>query len=306
MTDTSMFTNTDPFGQFLTQYPTQAQQSAAGYIAAYLQQFNLGSLTDFAKNLIINQGITDPNVLQQQLYATPEFKAEYPEIEARQKKGLPPLAPADIINLRTGYQQALVNNGIDPSYFSPEDMHGFATNDVSAVELDNRIKDTVAKVQSDPAIQPQLSRLYGIGATPGEVAAYFLDPTKAEPYLAKQLTSGQLAARGEAAGLGQLTAQQGEGIAGQMQAGTLSQGQVTAGLGTLAQEQPLMNVLPGENQGANISQNEQLAAQFDNNAAAACRIAQRSAQRGAAFGGGGRFGTNTSSGVTGIGATNTP
>ena len=135
----------------------------------------------------------------------------------------------------------------------------------------------------------QLKQLYET-LNQGALTAYFINPTKAIPLLQQQFTAAQIAAEGTRTGVGQLSLTQATTLAQQ----GVTDSQAAQGFGTLAQQQGLFQAqAKGE---APIDLNTQIAAQFDNSAAAQLRIRRAQESRLADFQG--RAGENvTSQGV---------
>jgi hypothetical protein len=277
---------------------TAGQQTATGAGEALAAEFGLQSLNSKIVEWVLHNGISDANVLFQNIYASPEFKAEFPEIAQRQAKGLTPLSPQQILDSRQAYAQALQSVGISPSFLSKDQMTKMIVGDVSPAEVQDRLTQTVTRIQNDPSLAPQLQRLYGLGVTPGEAAAYFLDPDHTESYLTKQITAASLASRSEQTGFAQLNQSQAENLAGL----GITDAQAREGFNTLGLEKGLFN--QGIDENGNISKDVGLAAQFQGNADAQRQLERRKQERQAAFGGGGNFADPNRQGLTGAGTSN--
>lgn len=283
--------------------PTQADPNAAdkdaqnrnalALIKATLAQYGLpDSLADWAWTEIV-AGKGQAEILLD-LYQRPEFKTEFPEIDARQKAGLAPLSPGEIVSYRQQARQLMRNAGLPEGFYdSKSDFTGFLTKDVSLSELGQRITDAAQAAYNTPQQDKEEWQRLGFGH--GDLTAMFLNPDVAQPLLHKQLAAASLAGTSVRAGYGQLNADQALGLT---ELG-VSQQQAQQGFGNLAHQSELFGSLnSGEQQ---IGQPDQLAAQFGGNAAAQQRILDRARGRVAAFSSGGNF-AGSQGGISGLGA----
>jgi hypothetical protein len=282
------------FGKYLNSHPTSV--SAWDYTAALLEQYGLGALASFAKDAIV-QGYSS-NEIVQRLRETPQYKQRFSGLVKRQEQGLAPLSEADYVNMERGYQQALASVGISPDYLTQQQMADMIFHDKSPTELQHQLVSTYQEISTHPDLAPQLQRLYGMGVSPGEAAAFFLDPTHTEAYLTQKVTAAQMAARAQQTGFGQLNVGQAEHLAGL----GISDAQAAQGFGNLSQQKGLL--VQNASEGNSISQDTALSATFDNNAEAQKTLTTRLAERKGAFSGGGNFTDPNKQGVTGAGVSN--
>jgi hypothetical protein len=276
---------------------TPGQDDAMAIIQGVLDQYGLGSLATWAWGLI-TQGL-DANAVQLQLYQRPEFKTRFPAIEARQKAGLPPISPGDYVNYENQAQQLFNQYGLPSDFYSKEGGQAMVDKlisaDVSINEAQTRLGDYAQAVYaSNPAVVQQLQNLYGV--TPGELTSFFIDPATALPIIQKRFASAQIAGQAQIAGYNPLTQQQAETLYNQ----GVTQTQAQQGFQQLGLERQLFSALPGQ-QGAAITPDQQMAAQFMGNADAARLIEMQRQQRLGAFAGGGQFASTTQRGLTGLG-----
>lgn len=206
------------------------------------------------------------------------------------------------VALEQELQDDLRNAGFPPGFYDdPQSIARFIGGEVSRAELRDRAQAAYAVVrQSDPNTVAELRNLYGVNE--GELAAYFLDPTKAMDSIGKRLTGQDLIRRVQAAQIGAqtrtqagigLSAQEAEQLAAQ---GVTQQSAREAATSIRQSEELFAPVMPGEEQ---ISQQEQLSGVLGLNAEAAQRIATRRRRRQAEFQQGGGFAT-TQTGVSGL------
>ena len=204
------------------------------------------------------------------------------------------MSPAEMVSYEETAKQVFHAAGIPEGFYdTPDELAQFMVNHVSTSELQSRVQlAQSAALTAPPDVTAQLKQLYGLNQ--GALTAYFINPTKALPLLQQQFTAAQIAAEGTRTGVGQLSLTQATTLAQQ----GVTDSQAAQGFGTLAQQQGLFQAqAKGE---APIDLNTQIAAQFDNSAAAQLRIRRAQESRLADFQG--NAGENvTSQGVGGLG-----
>lgn len=271
-----------------------AAGDAWAQLSQTLSQYGLGSLTDLVKTGIVNGW--DAAQAAQNIRQTPEYKQRFAAIIERQAKGLPPISEADVINLEHQYTQTFQAAGLPSGlYDNPQDFTSYIVNDVSPSEMQDRVqKGVVAAQNAPPEVKAMLQGYYGV--TDGELASFFLNPDATEQHLMKQFTAAQIGGASQRTGFGDIGAGTAEGLVNLGVTGDQAQ----QGFGALAGEKQLFNSLPGE-QGQNITQDQQLAAQFGGDATQQQRIKDAADARKAAFQSGGNFATDKG-GFGGVGA----
>jgi hypothetical protein len=274
-----------------------ANRDALAVIKQTLADYGLpATLADWAWGLITS-GASASEVLLE-LRNRPEFKAEFPEIEARQKAGLAPLSPGEIVSYRRSARQLLRSAGLPEGFY--DDKKDFTTllvADVSLAELNARVQDGYAAALRAPAeTRQELSRLYGVGE--GALAAFFIDPNRALPVIQRQVAAAQIGGASKRAGFGLL----GRGEAERLGALGVSEDQAEAGFGALAASRELFDPLVGQEAAEDrIDRATQLGAAFEGNVAGRERIDRQRRKRQASFEGGGGFGASRS-GFSGLGS----
>jgi hypothetical protein len=267
-------------------------RDALALIQQTLAQYGLpASLSDWAWTEIVGGKGTAETLLD--LYQRPEFKQAFPEIDARQKAGLAPLSPGDIVSYRQQARQLMQAAGLPPGFYdSNSDFTNFLIQDKSLAELSQRITDAATAAYNTPEQDKQ--EFYRLGYGHGDLTAMFLNPDIAEPLLHKQFQAAQLAGTSLRAGYGQLTSDQALGLTDL----GVTQSQGETGFGTLAHQHELFQSLnSGESQ---IGQQDQLAATFGGNAQAQQRIQDRARGRVAEFASGGGY-SGSQQGLSGYG-----
>lgn len=290
MSSVNYLTN-DAAGQYFATHPDSGD--AWAQLSAILQDRGLGSLSNFIENGII-QG-WDAAQAEQHIRETPEWQTRFAAIIQRQKLGLPAISEDDVVNTERQYAQIMQSAGLPAGFYDqPSDFTDLLVKDISPTEVQNRVvQGYQAAMNAPPETKNALKSMYGLND--GDLAAYFLDPSKTEELLTKQVTSAQIAGAAQRTGFGGIDKTQAEGL----NALGVTNDQATQGFSDLASKAQLMQTLPGEG-GDNIGSDQQLAAEFGQNAAAQRAIKDRGAQRVAAFSGNGTFASNKE-GFAGVG-----
>lgn len=272
---------------------TTDQQDAFATLQAILTQYGLGDLAQWAWGELVSGAGASQIMLD--LYNQDAFKQRFQAIFARQDAGLPAMSPAEVIAYETQARQMMVAAGLPAGFYdTPDDFVSFMAKDISVAELQQRVNLGVqAAFQSPPEVLAELKNLYGID--PGSVAAFFLDPGRAEPIIQQQFQSAQIAGAALQQGFGQLTADQAQALA--VKGLTFEQAQASFGM---------LGVLSGA-LGAGLGSGEaavgtdvQLAA-VGGDAAAAAKIGARTAARAGANLAGGSYATGKE-GISGLGS----
>lgn len=273
---------------------TTEQRSAKAILADTLGEYGLGSLADKAWNLYLNGEPIEQVMLE--IRKTPEYQARFPGMAQLSKEGRA-ISETDYINLEKSYVSLFRQSGLPAGFYDqPDDFANYIANEVSPQELSARLDVAKTAVyNTPPEVRAELGRLYNV--QPGDVMAFLLDPSKALPIIQNQFAAAAAGAASKLSGYGALTQNEAEQVA--LAGGTFQQD--AQGFDQLAQEGELFGGLPGEADQSTVARDEQLGATFGGNTAAQRRIAQRAAQRKAAFGGGGSF-SETNQGITGLGS----
>jgi hypothetical protein len=206
------------------------------------------------------------------------------------------------VALEQELQEDLRNSGFPPGFYDdPASMARFIGGEVSRAELRDRAQAAYTVVrQSDPNTVAELRNLYGVNE--GELAAYFLDPTKALDAMGKRLTGQDLVRRVQSAQIGaQARTQAGIGLTAEQAERLTAQGvdteEAREAFSAIGQQRELFApVMQGEEQ---ISEQEQIDAALGLNAEAAQRVATRRRRRQAEFQQGGGFATSQT-GLSGL------
>lgn len=268
--------------------PTQEErESAYDLIGAFLSDYDLGGLQDFVVDLVFNQGIISEDALRAQIRTTEIYQQRFQANEERRRQGLQALDEFTYLQTERALRDTLRDSGMPAGFYdSWEDVTGFIANDVSADELGNRIESGYDAINnSDPEVIDAMRRLYGVGDS--ELAAYFLDPARAETILLRQARSAQIAGQAEReAGM-----QIGVGLAEELAIEGITEQQARAGFGAITDLGEVFQTTTGEQLAGQeaFTEEEQIGAVFGTSSAAQQRLRQRQRRRQAEFETGGRF-----------------
>jgi hypothetical protein len=263
-----------------------AGNSAADELKAVLRRFGLEGLFD---NL--NQAVmADPTLVRNNdalfgsIRDTPVYKERFKGNADRASKGLRELSEAEYVNQELSYKTNLANLGMPRGFYdTKEAFANFIANDISPVELAQRIQQGYnAVTQASPEVVNQLKRMVP-DLTDGDIAAYFLDPTKSGQEIERKARAAQISAAGVTQGGMQITTAQAEQLAQQgVSAEQAQQGFTQIG----QQEQLFRSNLMGEQA---LTQEQIVAGTLTNDQAAAERISRRRRGRTATFQEGGGY-----------------
>jgi hypothetical protein len=265
------------------------RQDARSTMAAVLDTYGLGDLSDFVYNEIIAKetvNINNPDAIIFAIREQPAYKKRFAGNAARLKKGLSELDPASYIGLENQFRQTLQSNGLPANFYDQaEDFQAFIEGDVSPSELNERVQQGYRAVaDADPAVKEQMKNLYGVDE--GQLAAYFLDPKRTAPLLSRQAQAANIAARGFEQGGIQLSGQFAEDLARR----GISEQQARAGFAEVGALGELRQTFAGET----ALSSEQLAgAAFGIDVAAQQELERKRRQRTGEFAGGGSFARTT-------------
>ena len=283
--------------------------AASDLLKATIRRFRLDPADEQAVFNFFDGKLTDPSFevnetviryyVEQDTVITDVFDRRFAGNKALREAGKPEYSYSEYIRLENEMRDDLRDVGLPPGFYDDqESLSRLIGGEVSRAELRDRATAAYSVVrQADPGTVAELQNLYGV--TEGDLAAYYLDPTRAVNAINQRLTGQDLIRRTQAAqvaaqarqqaGIG-LTAQEAEALA----TAGVDQGTARQGFTRIAQEQELYRPqMAGEDV---IGQEEAIAAAFGTSAAAAQRVATRRRRRQAEFEAGGGF----AAGQTGV------
>jgi len=181
------------------------RQSAYDLLYTQFSKYGLSSLVEPLKGFITS-GIS-PSEFTIKLRETPAYQQRFSANAERIKKGLTALDEKAYLDLEDQYQNVMRNYGLPETYWKRGDLgtqEGFnklIANDVSNVELENRILTAQDRVlKSNPQVLDTLKQFYP-GITNGDILAYSLDPANALKDIQRKVTAAEIGGAATAAGL---------------------------------------------------------------------------------------------------------
>ena len=182
-----------------------AARSAYALLLSEFSRYGLEALVTPLQDLI-KQGLSGPE-FQIALRNTDAYQKRFAGNTDRIKKGLTALSPAEYLALEDGYQNLMRNYGLPASYYAKDSLGtqaGFnklIANDVSAVELEDRIVTAQKRVlDAAPEVTTALKQFYP-DITNGDILAYTLDPEKGLTEIKRKVTAAEIGGAALAAGL---------------------------------------------------------------------------------------------------------
>lgn len=195
---------------------TAAQQASRAAVTTALEDFRanlrLAGLESLADK--IDQYIKDdltPAQVKINIVGTDEYKKRFPGMEALAKAGKAITEKTYIDNERA-YDTVLRAHGLDTSLFGTTEQYGkYLANQVSPVELENRVAIAADRVNKNADVLAALNNYYGVDK--GAAIAYLLDPKLGMDLVQKQARAAEIGAAAAAAGFSFGEGQVGAGVA---------------------------------------------------------------------------------------------
>jgi hypothetical protein len=209
------------------------RQSAYDLLLSQFKLYGLESLVEPLKGLITSGA--SPAEFTIKLRESDAYKKRFAANAQRIAKGLTAISEAEYLGLEDQYQSIMRNYGLPPDYYARGDMgvqegfNRFIANDVSAVELEDRISTAQSRVlNANPEVLASLKEFYP-GITNGDILAYTLDPTKAITDIRRKITAAEIGGAAMQAGL-----RTGMARAEELGAAGITKQQAQQGFGTIA------------------------------------------------------------------------
>ena len=183
----------------------RSSQSAFDLMYAEFANYGLGSLVEPLRGLVQNGISGDEFTLR--LRETDAYKKRFSANTERIAKGLTALREDEYLAKEDAYQNVMRNYGLPATYYAKDSLGtqaGFnklLANDVSAVELEERIiqaKDRV--LNANPQVSTALKAYYP-GIADGDILAYVLDPANALKEIQRKVTAAEIGGAAIAQGL---------------------------------------------------------------------------------------------------------
>jgi hypothetical protein len=172
------------------------RQSAYDLLYSQFAQYGLASLVDPLKGLIISGA--SPAEFTIKLRESDAYQKRFAANKERVAKGLKAIDEATYIGLEDQYQKLMRNYGLPASYYTKDAMgrqpgfEKFIANDVSAVELEDRIATAQKRVlNANPEVSFALKNFYP-DITNGDILAYTLDPAQGLEGIKRKITAAEI------------------------------------------------------------------------------------------------------------------
>ena len=172
------------------------RKSAYDLLAEEFTRYGLGSLVEGIKGLI--QENVSPSEFTIRLRQTDAYKRRFAANAQRIAKGLAAVSEADYIGLEDQYQNIMRQYGLPETYYTRGEMgrqegfEKFIANDISAVELEDRIQTAQNRViNANPEVTRALKEFYP-DITNGDILAYTLDPNNAIKNIQRKVTAAEI------------------------------------------------------------------------------------------------------------------
>lgn len=181
------------------------RQSAYDLLYSEFSKYGLASLVDPLKGLIVSGA--SPAEFTIKLRETPAYQQRFAANAQRIANGLTALDEATYLAKEDAYQNLMRNYGLPDTYWKKDALgtqEGFTkliANDVSAVELENRLQTAQQRVvNANPQVAYALKAFYP-DITNGDILAYALDPKNALDAINRKVTAAEIGGAALAQGL---------------------------------------------------------------------------------------------------------
>lgn len=193
-TQTKHYEATGQYDKLLKGTNRDAFMAIKALFKSYGLETLAGKIYDYVKNGYSADTIS---ILLQD---TTEYKARFAGNEARIKAGLPVLSAGEYLATEASYRQIMESAGMPIGFYDQSsDFVKWIEKNVSPSEIQSRVDLATQATVLAPASYRQALQQMGISQS--EMAAYFLDPTKALPYLQKSAATAAVGAEALQQGL---------------------------------------------------------------------------------------------------------
>jgi hypothetical protein len=156
----------------------------------------LGALVEDGKDLLMKA--TSISAMPEALRNTKAYITRFSANDTRIKAGLRALSPAEYLAKEDAYQNIMRQYGLPTSYYKTgafgkqEGFDALLTNDVSAIELEDRISKAQERVlNANPEVSAALKQFYP-DITNGDILAYTLNPKNAIKDIQRKVTAAEI------------------------------------------------------------------------------------------------------------------
>lgn len=174
----------------------QQTRNVSSQVQLAFEQYDLGSLAP--EILRMAQEGMGADQITLELQNTAAYKQRFAANEVRKVKGMNVLSPAEYIATERAYRQVMSASGLPIGFYDQNsDFQKFLENDVSATEVQQRVQLAAEAVNNAPATRDIFSQFYD----EGDLIAFALDPTKAEPLIEQRIRAAEATAFGRSQGV---------------------------------------------------------------------------------------------------------
>lgn len=268
--------------------------------AALVALFNSYGLGSLAPQLLTyaQQGLS-PDETMLKLQDTTEWKQRFAGNEIRKQKGLSVLSPAEYLSREDSYVAQMRTYGLPSGFYDhPDDFAKAIGADLGGQELGQRL-DARKRVVEDGANTGVLAwarEKYGLDT--GDLIAFFTDPDRAAPLIAKIANASAIGGAAARTKWGDVSLTDAERLADL----GVNADQAATGFSTAAGLTELTSDLNGGQ--SDVSRGDLVDAVFDGNDEAKRRVTRKQDERKAVFAAGGTF-AQSQTGFAGLGSANT-
>ena len=213
------------------------RQSAYDLLYSQFKLYGLESLVEPLKGLITSGA--SPSEFTIKLRESDAYKKRFSANAQRIAKGLSSLSEAEYILLEDKYQDVMRRYGLPDTYYTRGEMgiqegfNKFLENDVSPVELEDRISTAQKRVlNANPEVTAALKQFYP-DISNADILAYTLDPKNAIENIKRKVTAAEIGGAAIQAGL-----QTGMTRAEELAAAGITKAQAQQGFQTVAEVAP--------------------------------------------------------------------
>jgi hypothetical protein len=191
---------------------TARAEALAGRTSAFdllrdqFDQWGMADLVEPIRALIQDENVS-PSEYAIRLRQTTPYQTRFKANAERVKNGLAAITEAEYLQLEDQYQNIMRNYGLPESYYVrgkygvQEGFQNFIANDVSAVELEDRIMNAQNRViNSNPEVLASLKNFYP-DITNGDILAYTLDPKNGLDQIKRKITAAEIGGAAVQSGL---------------------------------------------------------------------------------------------------------
>lgn len=187
-TQNNYYKATGQYEKLLSGTDRDAYAAISSLFKSYGLESLAGKVYDYVKN-----GYS-PDTVSILLQDTKEYKERFAGNEIRKQKGLPVLSAGEYLATEASYQQIMSQAGLPSGFYDQHsDFNNWIGGNVSPSEVQTRVD--LATNATILANQDYKKALNQMGIADSDLTAYFLDQTKALPYLQKAAATAQIGAQ---------------------------------------------------------------------------------------------------------------